>query len=276
MDARNHAAGIGRILLIDLDNCPHELLQLVETVDRYQMVVACHGGKEPRVPLNLVASLGDLISSGRVEVVAMPPGKNAADFGLTFWAGRLSAQVDSTCEFHIASRDKDLDFAVKSLRDAGYQARRISGAAEIAAAEVPPDATSLSSAHRVKKLCEMLLRMRKNLPRRKTSLRNFVTDRSRGKEDFVPALEILEQTGVITYGPFNTVEYDKSGLRQLAEAREAELPPAREKLVIPPAPPLSRRITSGPATAEPKADRVTDREKAHRQLRLPFQDTDPA
>jgi hypothetical protein len=81
-----------RALLIDLDNCPRQIDRLPETLTEYARVIACYGGTEPKVPLGMVPLLATAIHEGRLAIIGMQKkGKNAADFGLAFWAGRLAA-----------------------------------------------------------------------------------------------------------------------------------------------------------------------------------------
>ena len=119
---------ISRVLLIDIDNCPKQIEQLPHTIDQFTRVVACYGGVEPKVPLGIVTFLAQAINSGRLEIVGMKKnGKNAADFGLTFWAGRLMAELPPDTEFIILSQDNDLNHAVNLLRSANRSAHRVDG-----------------------------------------------------------------------------------------------------------------------------------------------------
>lgn len=82
-----------KALLIDLDNCPQQLDSLPELIQEYERVVACHG-REPKVNLSLVTQLAQAVQDGKLEIVGMSTRtKNAADFGLTFLAGRLAAEM---------------------------------------------------------------------------------------------------------------------------------------------------------------------------------------
>ncbi|MBI5545647.1 MAG: hypothetical protein HY901_17305 [Deltaproteobacteria bacterium] len=118
-----------RALLIDLDNCMQQLAQLPDALQSYSRVIACFGGAEPRVPLKLVPLFAAAISAGTLEIVSMPKkGKNAADFGLAFWAGRLVAELPANTSFAVLSRDADLDHVVELLKMAGRHAVRVSDA----------------------------------------------------------------------------------------------------------------------------------------------------
>lgn len=117
-----------RVLLIDLDNCPKQIEHLPHTIDQFTRVVACYGGAEPKVPLTLVTFLAHAMNSGRLEIIGMQKkGKNAADFGLAFWAGRLMAELPPDTEFMILSQDTDLNHVVNLLRSANRTAIRLDG-----------------------------------------------------------------------------------------------------------------------------------------------------
>lgn len=118
-----------RVLLIDLDNCPRQIAALPQSLAEYARVIGCHGAVEPKVSLALVPLLASAIQAGKLELVNMKrPGKNAADFGLAFWAGCLSSGMPADTEFDVLSQDSDLDHVVDLLRAAGRKAQRSSGA----------------------------------------------------------------------------------------------------------------------------------------------------
>src|SRR5437899_10563160 len=95
-----------RALLIDLDNCPRQIEQLPETLATFARVIACYGGTEPKVPFGMVPLLSTAIHEGRLAIIGMQKkGKNAADFGLAFWAGRFVAGLPTATEFLILSQD---------------------------------------------------------------------------------------------------------------------------------------------------------------------------
>src|SRR5262249_51940281 len=117
-----------RALLIDLDNCPRQIEQLPTTLATFARVIACYGGSEPKVPLGMVPLLTTAIHEGRLAIIGMQKkGKNAADFGLAFWAGRLMAEMPSDTEFLILSQDTDLDHVVHMLQSAKRRVERLDG-----------------------------------------------------------------------------------------------------------------------------------------------------
>ena len=124
-----------RVLLIDLDNCPQHLARLPVELDRFSRIIACYGAVEPRLGLSLVRSLAPAIHEGRLEFVGMRiKGKNAADFGLAFWAGRLLTETPPDTEFVILSGDQDLDHVVDLLHRENRRAQRVGKAGKPAEA----------------------------------------------------------------------------------------------------------------------------------------------
>ena len=93
---------------------------------------------EPRLGLSLVRSLAPAIHEGRLEFVGMRiKGKNAADFGLAFWAGRLLTETPPDTEFVILSGDQDLDHVVDLLHRENRRAQRVGKAGKPAEANNP-------------------------------------------------------------------------------------------------------------------------------------------
>ncbi len=117
-----------RVLLIDLDNCPQQLNELPANLAGFSRIVVCYGSQEPKLPLGLVTALAEPILKGHLEIVGMEKnGRNAADFGLCFYAGKLMAEMPPETEFTLLSEDSDLDHAVNLLRASQRTARRMNG-----------------------------------------------------------------------------------------------------------------------------------------------------
>ena len=126
MELSPHPTVVMRALLIDLDNCPRQIERLPEALTEYVRVIACYGGAEPKVPLGMVPLLATAIHEGRLAIIGMQKkGKNAADFGLAFWAGRLAAEMPPDTEFLILSQDTDLDHVVHLLQGANRRVERL-------------------------------------------------------------------------------------------------------------------------------------------------------
>lgn len=204
MNAETEIQGRRQVLLIDLDNCPKDLVQLESTTDYYELIIACHGSIEPRVPLGIVPVLGRLLNEGRVQVIKMPPGRNAADFGITFWAGRLSGQLGDNVAFHIASQDKDLDFAIHSLRKCGYEARRFSNS-ELALISSYID-NGAATADDLRSLCKVITD-KSGVPTTRSSLVTFAANSAPRKLNWLAALSVLETENLVQYADNGKVIY---------------------------------------------------------------------
>ncbi len=125
------------VLLIDVDNCPNEVGNLHELVDRFDRVIAAYAGASPKVPLSLVALLAEALAGGTLDLVGIDhKRKNAADFALAFQAGRLSVEMPQNTEFVVLSDDSDLDNVVDLLRKHGFSVCRSRSAKWDAAVQV--------------------------------------------------------------------------------------------------------------------------------------------
>ena len=118
--------GGNRVLLIDLENCPSQINQLMNNLERYSHVVVCYAQSGAKIPLDWVVPLTSTVNNDRLKIVKMPnSGKNAADFGITFWAGVFMAQLPLETHFDIVSNDNDLDHVVNLLISQQRSAERI-------------------------------------------------------------------------------------------------------------------------------------------------------
>ncbi|MGN7612074.1 PIN domain-containing protein [Magnetococcales bacterium HHB-1] len=115
-----------QILLIDLDNCGHEIKKLSQSIKNYTHIICCYGADEPKIPLSVAQILAPALCSQRLEFVHMEKGgRNAADFGLAFWAGKLIKTYGANSQFFILSADTDLDHVIYLIQQEGRQATRL-------------------------------------------------------------------------------------------------------------------------------------------------------
>lgn len=211
------------VLLIDLDNCPSQIDSLLQATEHFSRIIVCHGSVEPRVPLGLMMQLAPAVCAGRLEVVGMKkPGKNAADFGLAFYAGRLLSEMPEETEFIILSEDGDLDHVVNLLRGLQRKVERINGKPHATPAKAvvshvassvagssgkDPDVTNYIQTH-----------LRKGMPRpaqRSTLIRSIQTVFKK-HPDLRPEtiLATLEDMGVLMIAANGKVRYS-DGLAQV-------------------------------------------------------------
>lgn len=117
-----------QILLIDLENCQGHVEQLMEDVQQFSKVMLCYAKTSAKIPLDWLTTLSQVIHDGRLEIIKMSQvGKDSADFGLSFLAGRLSVQLSQPSHFVILSDDKALDYVIHLLKTYGHSAIRKSG-----------------------------------------------------------------------------------------------------------------------------------------------------
>jgi hypothetical protein len=115
-----------KVLLIDLENCPSQINELLENLENYSQVVICYAQSGAKIPIDWILPLTKVVNDDHLKIIKMPTiGKNAADFGITFWAGVLMAQLGEQTHFDIISNDADLDYVVELLNNENRSATRI-------------------------------------------------------------------------------------------------------------------------------------------------------
>lgn len=114
-----------RILLIDLENCPNHIQELQDSLRDYDKVIICYASTAAKIPLDWLMPLHETINAGHLQIHKMDRiGKNAADFGIFFFAGMLAQQLSAHAEFTLISDDTDLDHLVNLLSGLGHAATR--------------------------------------------------------------------------------------------------------------------------------------------------------
>lgn len=201
-----------QVLLIDLDNCPNEMAGLGEKLEGFSRIVGCYAGTEPRIGLSLVPVFAKIFEAGKFELVAMEASKNAADFGLAFWAGRLLETMPEDTEFSILSRDKDLERVVELLQSYGRSARRLLSEAPSSKKPAQKPAKKIDASKRlVADQFRSLLRPKGGNPGKRASLRKHIQSFLKGKKltanpDHV--IEAMVADGFIRFNGGEAVSYD--------------------------------------------------------------------
>jgi len=208
-----------RALLIDLDNCPRQIERLPETLATFARVIACYGGTEPKVPLGMVPLLATAIHEGRLAIIGMQKkGKNAADFGLAFWAGRLAAEMPPDTEFLILSQDTDLDHVVHMLQSASRHVERRDGKVHRTkrVSSDPPEQQGETDGDAVAEYCTVYLQQGRSRPVRQVTLSNSIRAFCKNHKKHIKPEEILR--GLVARG---VVVIDEKGRVTYAEAVSA-------------------------------------------------------
>lgn len=161
-----------KVLLVDLENCPSQIQQLQANLSDFSQVVICYANGSPKVPLDWVSSLAGAIGDNKLRVVRMgTSGRNAADFGVCFFAGALMQELPKETHFVIVSNDADLDHAVGLLRGQGRSAERVGTKVETPKPVLPiPD----NNPPELASCCALLLKHVKNRPGSEKTLINHL------------------------------------------------------------------------------------------------------
>ena len=86
-----------KVLLIDLENCPNQILQLQEDLEQYTQVVICYAKTGVKIPLDWLMPLSATVTQNKLKIHKMANiGKNSADFGICFFAGALMQQFQKS------------------------------------------------------------------------------------------------------------------------------------------------------------------------------------
>lgn len=206
---------VGRVLLIDLENCPNQIYQLQENLEQFSQVVICYAQTGAKIPLDWLIPLSATVSSNKLRIFKMTSsGKNAADFGICFFAGVLMQQLHKETHFVIISNDTDLNHVVNLLRRQGRSAERIGNKKEEKEAAKATEATVSFSP--IKIYCMHLVTYSKNRPARKDTLLNSIKNKFKDSpEAAVEVFRLLTTQGAITVSE-NKVSYNDKKIKELA------------------------------------------------------------
>lgn len=204
-----------KILLVDLENCPNQIQQLKSNLKEYSRVVICYASTGAKIPLDWLMPLNETINASRLQVHRMDKiGKNAADFGIFFFAGMLAQQLSEPAEFTIVSDDTDLDHLVSLLESLSHKAYREGKAKLLPAVISEPPIRDVAAG--VKLYCEHLEAHATNRPASQQTLKNSI--RSRMAQNTAMAEAVLEQLiklgAVVLNGA--KIEYRQATIRKLA------------------------------------------------------------
>lgn len=116
-----------KVLLLDIENIPKNENQLLAYIAQYTYVYIVYAKSPTGFTLDAVIKLNQFISTGQLTIMKMPKiGKNSADFGLSYLAGKLSTRLSHKgYSFEIMSKDKALSYIADLLKMDGFSAEFI-------------------------------------------------------------------------------------------------------------------------------------------------------
>jgi hypothetical protein len=211
---------IGRVLLIDLENCPDQIYQLQEKLEQFSQVAICYAQTGAKIPLDWLIPLSAMVSSDKLRLFKMTnSGKNAADFGICFFAGALMQQLHKETHFAIISNDADLDHVVNLLKGQGRSAERISTKKEenkTAPTDTKTTVEAPDLVSPIKTYCMHLVTYSKNRPAKRDTLLNSIKNKFKDSpESAVEVFRLLITQGAITVSD-NKVSYNDKKIKDIA------------------------------------------------------------
>lgn len=117
-----------KVLLLDIENVPVKADEIFAFCKKYHRVYVGFAKTPAIFALQDIESLTALLNK-KLFLISMPLNKksNGADFGLAFYAGRLSGEfTPKKTKFHILSGDRDFEHIVKLLQDKKFTVKQIS------------------------------------------------------------------------------------------------------------------------------------------------------
>lgn len=211
---------ITRVLLIDLENCPSQINQLMENLEQYAYVVVCYALSGAKIPIDWIIPLTTMVNSNKLRIVKMPSaGKNSADFGIAFWAGVLMTELPEEAHFDIVSNDNDLEHVVNLLKDRGRSAQRIGIKKESSQpVELAKGNIIREQDYYLQEYCLHLLNHNKSRPAKKETLLNNIKSKFKAYADAINpelVLDTLSKQGVIAVNN-NKIVYNQDKIAQIA------------------------------------------------------------
>lgn len=211
----------GRVLLIDLENCPDQIHQLQENLEQFSQVVICYAQTGVKIPLDWLIPLSATVNSNKLRIFKMANGgKNAADFGICFFAGVLMQQLHQETHFAIISNDTDLDHVVTLLKSQGRSAERIGTKKEEKKISTTIETTVAPTAvvEPIRIYCAHLLTYNGNRPAKKETLLNSIKSKFKDTPEIVTEVfRALTTQGVVTVSGSKVSYHDKK-INELARS----------------------------------------------------------
>jgi hypothetical protein len=207
-----------QVLLIDLENCPSQINVLLKDLEQFSQVLICYAQSGAKIPLDWLMPLTAMVNAERLKIIKMPSGgKNAADFGICFFAGVLMQQLSLNTHFVIMSEDTDLDHVIKLLRSQGRTATRINVKKEEKVAAIA-NAATYNSDTSVQSYCQNLLINNQNRPSTKTTLLNSLKNHcTQDMSQADAAFKQLNQAGAITVALDEKISYNDTKIANLVK-----------------------------------------------------------
>ncbi len=199
-------------ILIDHENVP--ALDCGDIDGKSVKVLVFLGKQTTKLAIGDVQKL--MAHAGKIQLVTMSgQGKNALDFHLAYYVGRIAAQ-DPSARIHIVSKDTGFDPLIAHLRDGGIQAQRSATIPRVASAPPPKKKPSGSTASQpaaadaqLDRLITILTNNAKARPRKRKTLASSIASHFKqlNLEQVDVLIEKLAERGKIAFGAQGSVTY---------------------------------------------------------------------
>lgn len=159
-------------------------------------VILFLGANQTKIPIEIVTSM-QLLGSNAEYVMIQGNGKNALDFHITFYLGRLF-EKDPMGYFHIISQDSGFDILIKHLRDKKVLIQRHNQINDIPALKM---SNSKTTEEKVQVVIDYLIKRGDAKPRKLETLSNSIHSlfmRTLSKEEVESLIDKLAQKKLIT------------------------------------------------------------------------------
>lgn len=156
------------------------------------------GANQTKIPIDLATSMQKLGDNAEYVIIT-GNGKNALDFHITFYLGKLYER-DPEGYFHIISKDTGFDILVKHLRDKKALINRYADINEIPAFK-QSNCETLSINEKITLVVEYLIKRGNAKPRKVETLSNTINSicgRSLNKEQLKEIIKTLEKKQFIS------------------------------------------------------------------------------
>ncbi len=203
-----------KVLLVDIENCPNQVEQLLENLSDYTQVIICYAKSGAKIPIDWIVPLSQSVNKEALKIIKMPEIKNnAADFGIAFWAGVLMTQLPDNTHFDIVSNDADLDCVVSLLTAQSRSAKRIGTPKKISQSNSVPSLHSHISINEAIQVYCVYLTKHSNKPAKEATLLNSIRSQLKGAIEPREVLNKLISQGIVTIDG-TKVNYDKNKLNK--------------------------------------------------------------
>jgi hypothetical protein len=153
-------------VLVDFENVQPKDIGVLNGAFKIKVFL---GANQAKIPLEMARALQDFGSSAEYIQVD-GSGRNALDFHIAYYIGRLAAENPDAC-FYLMSKDTGFDPLIRHLNAKNIFCQRFKSIADIHVAQTPP---SVTASEKVAAIIDNLTRRKAAKPRTVKTLRSTI------------------------------------------------------------------------------------------------------